>query len=175
MRNIKALAWFAVLALTAVPAFATDGSLSTTSSQGTTELTLTVPSMVKITGIEDPLVKDDWDGTGDLVANDSVCVFANHATGAYNITATGDGAAGHEFNVANGANNADYTVNWNDGSGNDPLTHNVAFTADNASTVEDCSASTNATFTVTIAHATAIALPPKVYTGTLTLTVTPAS
>ena len=65
-----------VTLLCASLSFAADGTLGS-SSTGTTDLDITVPEFVQVTGIQDPLVSTTYGGSGAVAANDDVCVYTN--------------------------------------------------------------------------------------------------
>ncbi len=64
---------------------AIDGLLDSSSS-GEVNVNLVLRNSVKISGV-DNLDFSSWDGTGDMVSNDDVCIYANTAT--YQITVSG--------------------------------------------------------------------------------------
>ena len=108
---------------------ASDGSEGNT-SQGSTDLTLTVAEMVKVHKIDD-LTFDYTYGLNNAASTiddfDDVCVYSNMWTGGahdYRVTMTGNGASS-TFKVTCSSGDCDegttdtidYTVYWNDESG----------------------------------------------------------
>lgn len=150
---------------------ATQGTLGSTST-GSLGITLTIPNLVQITGIND-IALGTWSG-GAMSGSDNVCVFST--TRAYRITANGSGTAG-AFTLVAGANTIPYTVEWDDVSGattGTALTSGTALTGQaTAATSATCGGGTNATVIVRVAEAALTAVPAGAYTGTLTLVITP--
>lgn len=154
---------------------ATDGTLGATST-GTSDISLTVPELILISGMAD-VSFGTWSGSGDLDGNEDVCIYTNKAAGTYVVTATGDGAA-NAFTVTDGSNTIAYAVAYNDVSGTTgeaALTTNVQSAqqsgADTSS--QSCGGSDNANFHVTVTEANLLAAPAGAYSGTLTLVVEP--
>ena len=141
----------AALALLASPAVAaTQGTIGSTST-GSLGLALTIPSLVRITQVDD-IALGNWTGAGALQGADSLCVFST--TRRYRVTATGSGAGG-AFELAGGATVLPYAVQWRDVAG---ATSGAAMTAGTAlngqasatnSTI--CGGGTNATVIVIVA------------------------
>lgn len=145
-----------------------DGSLGVAgaSSTGTVDINLTVPDLVRVSNLNAITMADS--GT-DYAGSDAVCVYRN-GTGNYSITA--DSASGTGvFQVANGASNIDYTVDW----GGSALAEATALNTTGANTTsQSCSGGTNLTVTVNatyeeVSGATTIGA----HTDVLTLTVAP--
>ncbi len=178
---IKVTALGALVASTG--AIAADGSLSTTSSNATAEVTGVIPSMIQILNLGDG--SDQFDlGTynpaapADMVALETFCVYRNNAGRGYGISISGDGGltAGTQFEIDNGTVEIAYTVAFNDDDGvavvsyptpATPLTTQVGNAA------PDCSGAGNtAHLEVRVAQAVAAAAQAGTYTGDLTVTVT---
>ena len=167
----------AVLATSALPAFAvTQGTLGSTSS-GSLSITVTVPSLARITKLAD-IALGTWTGTGAMNGSDnSICVWSS--TGGYSITATGSGAANAFTLAGTGGNTVAYNVQWaqtGGASSGSAVTAGTALTGQNTNaTSTDCStgvASTAGVF-VTIPEANIAGKPAGAYSGSLTLLVTP--
>lgn len=171
MKKLTAIALSTAIA--AGGAFAaTQGSLGL-SSTGSVDITLSIPDSVRIQNLVDiPLGQAD--GVNALSGSSPACVFRNGASGNYQITASGSGAA-NAFTLASGGNTIAYTATYDDGSGASALTTGVALTgqtgADNAS--QDCStgANNNGTIAVSVSAAAQNGAAVGNYSGTLTLTV----
>ena len=166
----------AVLATSALPAFAvTQGTVGSTST-GSLSITVTVPSLARITKLAD-IALGSWSGTGAVSGSaNAICVWSS--TGGYSLTASGSGAA-NAFTLASGANTLAYSVQWaqtGGASSGSAVTSGTALTGQTTNaTSTDCSsgvASTAGVF-VSIPEANLAAKPAGAYTGTLTLLVTP--
>lgn len=156
---------------------ATDGTLGPTST-GSTTISITIPTLVRITDVQD-LNLGTFTGSGDLSADDSVCVYTNLSAATYKITAVGNGISS-AFTLKNAADvTIPYLVYWNDQpntSGEVELDSGVASgTQDGANTSSQTCVGpgNNANFRVRILEASLLAAPPEVYTGTLSLLVEP--
>jgi hypothetical protein len=150
---------------------ATDGDQGSTST-GTTTVSVTKTSEVKISGLEDIALAVQADGSA--TGTTSACIYRN-GTGSYSLTANGDGAAS-SFSLSDGGSNVmPYTVTFDDGSGAAALTKNTALTGlSNADTLSTtCNGTTNATIAITVATADFSSAPAGDYTGTLTLIIAP--
>lgn len=152
---------------------ATDGTPGATST-GTTDISATSPNLARISNMDD-ISLGSWDGTTDLAETEDVCVWSN--TGAYQITAEGDGA-GNAFTLANGANTVAYTVQWDDAAtgsaSGTALTSGTPLTTQSTSaTSTTCGAGANSSLIVGVASSEFESVPAGTYTGTLTLVVAP--
>lgn len=154
-------------------------------STGTSDISVTIPKLVKISGISD-LTEAGYDGSaGGVDMDDDVCIYANlGAGGNYTVTISGGsngwgGGTAAGFFVGNNANAQEiaYAVAWNDVTGTAggvAVTHGVDLTTQTGySNAEDCGASTNANFRVTLTQANLLAVLNGTYTGTLTIVITP--
>lgn len=150
---------------------ATDGTLGAT-SQGTVNISLTIPQLVRISGLSDIAL-----GTvtsAPATGNTTACIYSNSA-GNYSITATGSGTAG-AFTVTDGTNNISYSSTWDDGvAGATALTAGTALTGrQGASTTSvTCGGGSNSTFAITFSEADIAAAPQGNYTGVATLLISP--
>lgn len=155
---------------------ATDGSLGATST-GSSTVTVTVPNLIRITGISD-IALGSFSGSGAMTGFDDVCIYTNLAAGTYQVTATGSGTSS-AFTLASGGNTLAYSAYWNDTSGTNTgeaqLTATTPLTTQSGANTssETCSGGTNARFRVLIAEAALLAAQAGSYTGTLTLAVEP--
>ena len=183
MKKLIATA-FSIVSLLAAPSLwaATQGSEGVTSS-GTSDISVVVPKLVKITGIAD-LSQTYNGGAGGFDQNDDVCIYSNMDTGSgtYSVTVTGSanpkagGTAG--FYVGNLTTDQEkpYTVSWHAAAGTaggtaltsgSPLASQAGFTNSAA-----C-ASNNANFHVQMTQSDLLTLRPATYTGTITILITP--
>lgn len=116
MKRALSLALALSGALTATALAATQGTLGTTSS-GTTTISITIPSMVQITGLSDIFLGSvtSFPATG----NSSFCVYSNVASplGSYYVTATSQNASGTDFRVkSSGTDYITYSLYINNSS-----------------------------------------------------------
>jgi hypothetical protein len=161
------------------PAFAsTQGTLGATST-GSISISVSVPSRVQITGLND-VAFTNVDPSVNATNAQSNCVWSNTATKGYTITATGDGTGG-AFTLKSGAlTPIAYSVQWNQASAQ---TTGTALTAGTASTTFNSTATTptcatapatSSSLIVSITSAQLLTMASlTTYTGTLTLLVSP--
>ncbi len=150
---------------------ATDGDQGS-SSTGTTDISVTKQSEVKISGLND--IALTVQGDGSATGSTTACIYRN-GTGSYTVTASGSGAAS-AFALTDGNSGVmPYSVTFDDGSGAAALTKNTALTGlTNANTLSSsCNGGTNATIEVTVSTADFSSAPAGDYTGTLTLVIAP--
>ena len=151
------------------------GGISTALALGPTDdadidIDAVVPNLVNLTGADD-MDLGTWSGSGDMSDDDDVCVWSS--TNGYNVTATGDGAAG-AFTLSDGSNTLAYTVAWDDIDTQDQsLTSGVALTGQStdATSVVCAVGGDTANVGVTITEAAVAAAPAGSYSGTLSVTV----
>jgi hypothetical protein len=156
---------------------ATDGTQGATST-GTVGISASVPSRVRITGLEDVAFTNQDPAISASNAQD-VCVWSNTATKGYSILATGSGTA-NAFTLSNGTTTVPYTVQWSSSAGN---TSGTAVTAGTAltgqvstATNQLCSSgpANSASLVVGISTANLGTMQASTsYIGTLTLLVAP--
>lgn len=168
------------LAVVAVPVAAVgaeQGQISAANgtSTGTLDLSLVVPRLVQISGLND-IDLGEFDG-GALDGQDDVCVWST--TRVYQITARGDGDD-DAFILSGpgaGANAAllDYSVDWlASGGTREELSSGATLAAQTTSASSpDCDGGSNATVFVGVGSDELGAAPSGIYTGTLTLVVAP--
>jgi len=163
------------LLLSSAPAnSATDGSLGATSA-GTSVVTVTIPQMVRITGIAD-LTIAAYTGPSTYVADD-VCVYSNTATGQYTVTMTTVEGSYSLRGTTDNTKTIAYSVEWAASSGatsGTVLGYNSAsatLTGSNASVT--CGGGANATLIVRVTDANVGTAPAQDYADTLTITVAP--
>ncbi len=143
------------------------------SSTGTTDITITIPQLARISDMT-AITFPDWDGTGGEVATDDICVWSN--TGAYNITATGDGTL-NAFTITDGTDTIAYLVEWEDANAGaasgTSLTSGTALAGQLTSAVASaCDVNgLNSTLIITLPSAQLEAAGNGTYTGQLTLVV----
>ena len=100
------------------------GPIGNTSSTGTVEVDLVLGFLTRITGLDD-LPLGVWSGTGNLTANDNICIGRTgqgFLSGAYRIRASGDGEPGDPaaFTLSNGAQTLKYNAFFNDAANAGP-------------------------------------------------------
>ena len=132
--------------------------------------------MVAISGFAD-MAFGNYPGTGDLNANDDLCVYRNNPSSAvYTITAT---ASEGSFQVEDGAKNIAYSVFFNDETGTTgeiALNHgdpSANQTGANTQSVDCSTGGDKANVHVQFSEANLQAAEPGNYSGTLILTATP--
>ncbi len=160
---------------------ASDGSLGTgasATSQGTAQVNLSIPAMIKISKITDLQLDQNFDsGTSELYDETSVCVFRKGNSGAYTVTASSANPDGSgNFQVDDGGTKVMYNVQWSDSAGNtEDLTENATssttFTGNTGSA--DCGGATNATVRASVPQSEWEAATASAgYNDTLTMMVT---
>ena len=150
---------------------ATQGTVGFNST-GTLDITLDVNDEVRISNLTD-INLGVFAGV-DVSGSSAACVYRN-GTGNYQLTASGDGAAG-AFTLTDGVATVPYSVTYDDGSGPLAATSGTAMTGltggDPGSTT--CAGTgNNGTVTVTVLAADASGLAAATYAGILTLLVAP--
>ncbi|MBL0317870.1 MAG: hypothetical protein IPP74_00955 [Alphaproteobacteria bacterium] len=172
-----------ILCLQAGGAFAaTQGTLGATST-GSVDISVTKPSRARISNLNDLTLASWVDGDGNQTLTDDVCIYSTSASGAYTVLATGDGAS-NAFTLTDGSATLPYSVSWNDGgvgslsnTGTALTTAVTSGTFNNASgdssTCAGTSPGNTARLIVDITEADLDQVYAAVYTGTLTLVVTP--
>lgn len=168
----------AAAALISVPAMAaTQGTLGAT-SQGSINISASVPNRARISGLTDVAFLNQDPGTAASNAQD-VCVWSNTATKGYTVTASGSGASS-AFTLASGALTVPYSVEWNASAGQASGTALTATTASaglvSTATHQICTTGVSATSSLIVGISTADLSSMEaaaVYAGTLTLLVTP--
>ena len=170
------------------------------SSTGSSDLSVTIPVLWRISGIADLTTANYSDNTSSvsLSMNDDVCIYTNNSAGTgYQITMagsstatttavnTGDNSGGDIFAISNAANDQHipYHVYWNDATG---LTgraqvgseggSSATLTAQtNASRDWQCSdvSGNNANFSLDFDREDILDVLHGAYTGTLTITLAP--
>lgn len=168
-----------------------------TSSTGSSDLSVTIPVLYRISAIEDRTTANYTDNTSSvsLSMNDEVCVYTNAVGGSdYRIrmqgssTCTGDSCPGtpsDTFAISNDTNNQfiPYTVYWNDEDGTSGravigTVGGAQATSTNQSGASrdwQCSGEggTNANFSVDFNREDILDVLSGAYTGTLTITLLP--
>jgi len=164
--------------LLAGPCFsATEGSLGATST-GSSDLTITIGYLVRITGLN-AIDFGTYDFSSVISEDDDVCVYTNDSSGEYTVTATGDGD-GNRFQISDGTDLVDYDVYWNDESG---TTGNVKLTSQMTSGTQTGASTTSeicfgvggptANVQIRIGQASITPVPAGDYAGVLTLLIEP--
>lgn len=167
---------FTLVALAAPAQAQTDGSFGSTST-GSLSVSASVPSKVRISGLEN-VTFASVDPSTNASSAQNVCVFSNTASGGYNITATGDGTAG-AFTLANGAlSPVSYSVAFADTAdqtSGSALTSGSSLTGLTSSAAnQNCTGGETASLIVGIASSELQKMQAGLsYAGTLTLVVAP--
>lgn len=173
MKKITKIGFGALsLAILAVGYAATQGTLGPTST-GTVTISLTVPQLVRISGLSD-IALGTVNGPFPVAGNTTACIYSNNS-GNYAVTVTGNGTAS-AFTVAGPASYAlPYTASWTSNAGTAPLTTNVKLDGQTgaSTTSVNCSGVNNATFAVSFAETDIAAAPAGGYTGIATIVISP--
>ena len=150
---------------------ATDGLVGFNST-GTLDINLDVNDEVRISNLTD-INLGVFAGV-DAVGSSAACVYRN-GTGNYQLTASGDGAAG-AFTLTDGVSTVPYSVTYDDGGGALGASTGIALTGltgGDPGSATCAGTGNNGTVTVTVTAADASGLPAATYAGTLTLLVAP--
>ena len=185
-KTFLAVAALAVLATGAQAE--TQGTLSQTSSTGTTVVTAVIPNMVSISGLNDVtfnVTADDINNPffGGIDKNEKFCVYSNVTTGGnYNISVSGTAGTDAPYALTGTGGNLDMAVWVSDDETN--AFKNFTFpgfvqtnykTAQSKARATDLACSnvggTNASLQLRLNDARILAAISGTYTGTLTLTV----
>jgi spore coat protein U-like protein len=181
----------AAAAMLATPAMAsTDGALSTTNSSGTLDVTVNIPKMVRVSGLDDltinvtpAMLTEPFFSRED--ATSRFCVYSNDgANGAYNLTVSAnpsniEGAAPYALQGTGGT--LPYAIWTSDNTANEfknfrfaGLTTTYSANADGAGrpkTLNCTDRAENASIKVGVNDAAIIAAQAGTYTDTITVTV----
>lgn len=151
--------------------FTGEGTANQTLSQDFS-LTLRTLPVIQISGL-DPIDLGTYDGVSDLQGGDDFCVFSNSATGAYTVTASGQGSNG-SFAVLGGSTGIPLAVEYDDGSGYVPMVANTPSVQANADDGGlDCTGASSARIRVRALSADMQTADGGIYSGELTLLVAP--
>ncbi len=182
IKGILALTSVSLLVLATAGMAATNGDLGS-SSTGTTDISITIPSLVKISDLQDINLGTVSTVNGDIKGSTTACIYSNQPAaggsgGGYQVTANGNGA-GNAFTVSDGANTLAYTAYWKPdtsaGDGTQVTSGSSLANQDGADTSSISCAGTglNAKFTVAFSQSNIAAAPPGTYTGTATIVIAP--
>ena len=164
----------AALAHTAPVLAAPDGALGTVST-GYEELSLTIPSLIKLSNMGD-LSFGQYSGASSTIAmNNRVCVYTNQSDGKYKVTASGDsdstGGTGTGFYIHMGSAALPYHVKWNPSSadGGTALTAGTALTGQTGANTasQTCNSGSNANYEVFLTRDEILDVPAGSYSGVL--------
>ncbi len=158
---------------------ATQGTLGTTST-GTVNISITIPSLVQICGLNDITLgtTSTFPATGATTA----AIYSNTASpaGSYLVTASSANASGTTFQVANGSHVIAYSAFWGNTSATSPSialqsgVQTVRQTGGSNSNSFSCSTSANANFNISFTAAQVQGAPPSLtYTDTVTILINP--
>lgn len=157
---------------------ATQGTLGTTSS-GTVGVSITIPSLVQISGLSDITLgsTSTFPATGSTTA----CVYSNVSSpsGSYFVTASSLNTAATNFRVKDsGTNFIVYSAFWNNTSA---ATQTTALTSGTKTTQQTggsatsvtCGGSANANFNISFSASQVQGAAAATYTDTVTVLITP--
>lgn len=154
----------------------TQGSAGAT-SQGSVDISATIPGRVQISGLAD-IAFGTVDPTAPAAKAEDVCVWSNTSARGYQVTATGSGA-GSAFTLSDGTNTLPYSVEWAGSSGQlsgTSLTSGTALAGLTSTAISPACTSgpaSSASLIVRMSQANLEAAVASSYTGTLTLVVAP--
>ncbi|PCI50421.1 MAG: hypothetical protein COB51_03350 [Moraxellaceae bacterium] len=180
MKNIFKIAIAASLFASSSLVFAAtaDGTLGATST-GTSDVSLTIDEKFQISGM-DTFSFGSWSGTGDLDANNSMCIYHN-GDGSYKITFTDNSAMSSGFAVENAADTTEipmavrFIANISP-TGNALMTYNTPATQAAASAniaATNCGGTDNANIQVVLTDADLSGAPAGAYDSEITVLVDP--
>lgn len=157
---------------------ATNGSLGATST-GTVNVSITIPSLVQITGLNDITLSStsSYPATG----NTSACIYSNVASplGSYYVTATSLNTSGTDFRVQDGATDyIVYSAYWNNTSAATPTTALTSGTKTAQQTGGSavsltCGGGANANFNISFSASQVEGAPAATYSDVVTILITP--
>jgi hypothetical protein len=153
---------------------AQDGTLGATST-GSTDMDVTIPGLVRITGVGN-LDFGNYTGGSAPSLYEPVCVYTNDASGNYKVTARGTGAS-YAFTVDDGnGHTIPYSVSWDDFSATISLSPDTASTTRSGANTssQTCGGGNSARFQVSFTASALLSKPAGTYTGTLTLIIEPS-
>lgn len=157
---------------------ATSGSLGTTST-GTLSVSITIPSLVQISGVSDIALgtPSSFPATG----NTTLCIYSNVSSplGSYYVTASSANENSGSFRVKDsGSNYIVYSAYWNNSSAASQTTaltsstKTAQQTGGNAVSLT-CGGSANANFNISFSASQVAGVAAASYADTVTLLVTP--
>jgi hypothetical protein len=179
----KSKAGFLILSTLVSPVAmsATQGTLGTTST-GTVAVSITIPSLVQITGLSD-IALTPTTISGSVTGNTTACIYSNVVSplGSYFVTATSANAAAGAFRVNNGGTTGTYitySAFWNNSSAPAQTTALTSGTKSAQQTGGSavsltCGGTPNANFNISFSSAQIAGAVPNTYTDTVTLLITP--
>jgi len=191
MKTMKITTLLGLFALMLIPTAlfaATNPDDPGETSTGTSDISVDIPPLVKISGIQD-LTYNDYTGHPDGITranlNQDVCIYSNLDTdgGSYSVTLSGTSTgapAGFTITSGDGLEAWEriaYSAFWNDASGiggGEEMDHGDPDDGfENFSNLIDCDGTPNANFSVSMTQANLLAVRPGTYTGTLTILIAP--
>ena len=176
------LTLFALLSLgvcTSTPALAaSDGELAATSSANS-EISVTIPPLIQISGVSDLELGTWTDVNTNLEKGAEVCIYTNLSSAGYQVTASGDGTGG-AFEMTDSGSGATipFSLEWNDEAtptGATALTAGSALSGQNGAntTSQNCGGGTNAYIKASIGAPELIEAESGDYQGTVSILVEP--
>jgi len=182
---IKLLIVAITMLLYSLPVMAASDGVAGETSTGTTDITVDIPPLVRISGMEDIEPAPYTGGAGGIDEDFDLCVYSNMAAAgnSYDVTMTSTspwgGATADQFRISNNTNEQEiaYTVEWNDedGTGGSAVTYNTPLTGQTGwSNDVDCDGDgDNANLRVQMTQTNLLAVLAGEYTGTLTVVISP--
>jgi len=178
MRNSQKLILAVLLIGFTLPAYAANQGNLGTSSQGDLNIDLTIQDLFMISKLTD-INFPTYTGTGDLNADESICVYTNVPSALYAVraTTTTGAADGNQFQVNGSTGSIPFEVFFNNSAttGGAVVSYDTLLNRTNANTTSsDCSVGgDSANIEVILRAADLQAAPAEAYTQTLIVTIEP--
>lgn len=175
MKKIISLGIACMSLLVVTPALAANQGTVGATSQGSAVVNLSIADLIRISDMND-FALGSYSGTGDLDANDNVCVWRNKTGGSYKVTATATEGA---FKIKAGAEELAYSVFFNDQTGTSgeiAVAYNTVTATQTGANTQSASCATgglSSNIHIRILESALQAAQPGAYTGTLIVTVEP--
>jgi hypothetical protein len=190
-RSLLLITAATAMAFAGVAQAATDGSLSSSSSVGTLDVNVTIPEMVRISGLSDVTfnitVAAITSPSSNIVETSDYCVYSNVTTaGLYDISVSGaaSGDNANPFQLVDGSNTLNHVVFVQDDPINSPfagyahvnqIKHYSTIAGGLARPTDincgNIAGGVNSRVKIVLRKAQILAAPAGTYTGTVTLTV----
>ena len=171
---IKTFAAASLLTMSAGVMAATNGTSGATSS-GSSDITLTIASVIQISNMPD--FAFTYNGAGSTLSiSQPACIYTNITAGTFDIqatgTRTGDAGVGTAFLIDDDAAGTTNTIAYTVSVNGSPVTAGAAAASiGGADTASATCANTMSSITVAMAEADVQAVPAGAYNGTVNITV----
>ena len=154
------------------------GSTGTDTAANDFRIDLSIANIVRISGLSDIHIGDYYGGIGNLIKEETFCVYSNNAGAGYSLTIIGanQDATGNFFVTNTGATvSVPYLLQFkaDTTAGGGAQVSTTAFTAVGSNSSSVCGGVDNAKLTLTVLDTDMQAVLPDSFTDTLTLLVAP--